>query len=310
MGVLRKRTPKDTEETQKRSAIFWHHAEHIIRSAAADILLIFDCCYAGNIAKGVRGMRSRNFEFLGACQGDRETPVPGPTSFTSALIWALKVLIKRKEIFTIQELLQTIVDEAPHFSKNQLPYHCERDEPCVDRLVLAAIPEDVERYEGDFAAPTNMTAEAQDEYLDLRFCFKGKPEEVHIKRLAEELKALIQYDTIKAHNVRWIGLSNLEKVVRFAASNWLRTIRREIKQAMAVTESLPPKQHVPQVVQTQTPFPSPERTEEPDTGAEHEVVAEPSEHRLDPEGKIGAVKRKNDSSVDAEDPQHSKWQRV
>lgn len=312
ISVLRKRTPKDTEETQKRSAILWHQAEHLIRSATADILVIFDCCYAGNIAKGMRGIRSRNFEFLGACEGDRETRVPGPTSFTSALIWALKALIERKEYFTIQELLQTIVEEAPQFPENQFPYYCERDEHCVDRLVLAAIPEDVEAfYEGDFAAPNDRTAETQDEYLDLRFCFKEKPQEDHIKQLAEELKHLVLYEKIKVHNVRWIGLPNLEKV-RFAASNWLRrTIKREIKQAIAVSESLAPKQHMAQVVQTQTPFPSPrKRSEEPDIGTEHVVSSEPSEHRLDAKGNIEVVKRKNDNSAEAQGSQHSKRQRL
>ena len=207
--------------------------------------------------------------------------------------------------------------EAPGFPEGQCPFHCERDEHCVDRLVLAAIPKDEEtRQEVDFAAPNTGTVETQDEYLDLRLCFKEMPNEQHIKQLGEELKRLIQLQKIKVHNVRWIGFPNFEKArsagnAWFFARKWLSTIRRDTKPAMAISESQDRKTHMAQQVQIQTPNPSPGGTsEESDSRPEHAVLLEVSGHLLNPKDQIGAIKRSNDQSVEAESPRQSRRRRL
>ncbi len=106
----------------------WHRAENLIKDSWGDVLIIFDCCAAGNLGRdiGARGLwASRAFEFLGATSAEETTPEPGPNSFTSGLIWALEQLAVN-DGFTTSELLRKIT-EAPKFPQNQYPVHHDRD---------------------------------------------------------------------------------------------------------------------------------------------------------------------------------------
>jgi hypothetical protein len=184
----------------------------------------------------MRTVSRRNFEFLGACEGDRQTPRPGDTSFTTALIWAFQELAKTRSPFTTQELQQKIVT-APKFPESQHPHLCEREEHCVERLVLSAIPKEGENINLDeFAVPNT---EALDDYVDLRFCFKERPDSKDIEQLAEELKHLINRQMIKTYNVRWVGLPNLEKA-REVVSQWRRSTRKSSKDSsLSLSPSTP-----------------------------------------------------------------------
>ena len=87
--------------------VVWQEAELLIRaSQRADIFLILDCCHAGSLI-GTRQKSpwsERIFDFLGAYESGQTTPLPGPTSFTSALIHALETLASDGERFTSSEL--------------------------------------------------------------------------------------------------------------------------------------------------------------------------------------------------------------
>lgn len=50
------------------------------------VLMIFDCCFAGALVNVRVGYPHRNFEFLPAIGDSTSTPIPGPRSFTPALI--------------------------------------------------------------------------------------------------------------------------------------------------------------------------------------------------------------------------------
>jgi hypothetical protein len=304
-----KRTFHSTEEMERRDAINWDDAERSLMHSNADILLLFDCCYAGHIANGVRGTKGRNFEFLGACQPDSVTAMPGPKSFTKALIWALNDL-NAKHIFTIQELQQRVRD-APHFPRHQYPFHYERHGHCVDRLVLAAIPKDLAAYkDDDFAAPNTEPVKIDEDYLDLRFCFGEKLDADDVKLVANELKPFI--GAIKARTVRWIGLPNLEKV-RPYASNWLlRTTGKELKSQMETKTPHPQKIPVPQELPSQPPLPSPpETSQEPESEAERPESSEPAELALEPEDRAqDLIKRKADCGGETLSPPHRKQKRL
>jgi len=65
----------------------WRIADSCLQSADADVLTIMDCCYAAKVMKH-GGNDTRTFETLAAT--DSMTPMPGPRSYTNALIATLK----------------------------------------------------------------------------------------------------------------------------------------------------------------------------------------------------------------------------
>ena len=81
------RSPSDLRDTLDK--VVWNKTEHNLSGIAADVFQIFDCCYAGNFGARGGGGSGAN-EYLAATDKDDTTPKPGPNSFTSALIWALK----------------------------------------------------------------------------------------------------------------------------------------------------------------------------------------------------------------------------
>ncbi|RAL62830.1 hypothetical protein DID88_004672 [Monilinia fructigena] len=72
--------------------IVWNSAESIIRQTRSDVLVVFDCCNAGEMERDVKAsdFTRRAFEYISATPQRSTTRKPGPKSFTSALIWALK----------------------------------------------------------------------------------------------------------------------------------------------------------------------------------------------------------------------------
>src|SRR5438034_4531070 len=102
---------KKGKDQLARNSIAWHSAETIIADTDVDVLVIFDCCHAGSLCRPYRSRHGRCFEFLAACTADKKTRKPGPDSFTSALIWALKELVE-KPFFSSTEL-QHMITKAP-----------------------------------------------------------------------------------------------------------------------------------------------------------------------------------------------------
>jgi hypothetical protein len=172
--------------------------------------------------------------------------MPGPDSFTSALIWALERLVKDRVAFSTLELQSKIV-QAPKFPEGQIPHLCERDEPCARRLVLAPLPKSTEnRSDAEFANADDRHEETENEFLDLRFFYKRRPDVEELTGLANGLKGLIEDEKIKAYRVGWIDLSGLKRA-RVAAQKWRRvaSLSSPIKSPMATSV---PKLVLPQGV--------------------------------------------------------------
>lgn len=95
----------------------WEASETILLHVKGDVLVIFDCCDAGSLAK----LRSagRVFEYLGACEAGKSTHRPGKHSFTSALTWALEEM-KSEPPFTTDVLVSKI-KEYKWLPKGQSP---------------------------------------------------------------------------------------------------------------------------------------------------------------------------------------------
>ena len=170
-------------------------------------MLIFDCCYAGNLLPCDVNPHypTRSFECIAACGRDKETTRPGKKSFSTALIWSLKALVKDRKSFTAQDL-QIMIMKAPDFPEKQFVPLLQHDEPRDQRLVLASLSADSNSISPEFAIPTSASNKLPQNYLDLRLRYDDPLDEEEIKRLASLFRKLIEEGSIGAKRIGWLGL--------------------------------------------------------------------------------------------------------
>lgn len=186
------------EDFRKRNSVAWHTAERNIESTDADVFLIFDCCYGG--ALQTRSATSGRFETLTASGPDETTPGPGPTSFTSALIWALREL---KDLGGFDsEQLKNKLSESPSFRKNhQQPKLFHHLRPNDDHVWIAphtTSPRSTGKSTAQYREDRPM------EFLDLRCRFSQRQNEDQVKLFAQALTSLARTEGNK------IGLRKVE----------------------------------------------------------------------------------------------------
>ena len=197
---------------------------------AADILLIFDCCFAGKLAGTLdcRAFNTKIFEFLGATTSNGLTKLPGKESFSRALIWALNQLADEKDGFTTSRLYSKIID-APDFPRDeQTPTLSERRGHYLKRLILAPLdPND--------DLPSNVSSvEEQDQEdsfrysLTLQLLFPKLLSNTEVEIMCKGLKELIRTEKLKAKQIIWRGLHRkgashfeLPPLAQAFASRWL-----------------------------------------------------------------------------------------
>lgn len=222
MKILRSAFKAD-DPLAKSTGIEWLRAEPAIRYTKADVLLIFDCCDAGRLARPyVRGEPKSYFQFLGACSQDETTRGPGEQSFTSALVWALEQLAEKAAPFSTAELRAKIMNYEP-FPKDQMPVLSGRREP-LENITISVKGS---KQEGMELAPTTSEREAQMErceHIDLRFHFNDKVHNHHIEHTAEGLKDLLQHGRSRWTRVSFLGKSSIlereSSLVQRVANRW------------------------------------------------------------------------------------------
>lgn len=212
------------DEDDELHEIVWSSAEHNIQNTQSDVLVIFDCCNAGEMDRGVRGLdfTRRAFEYMAATSQRSTTRKPGPQSFTAALIWALKgmVLSKPGKRFSTQELIRKI-SQAPNFPRAQAPRLTERG-PIGSLRKIVLVPLDQQSISG---VPEEKNMELMDERketLNLRFVFNGKITKKIIRELAKDVSNLISEGDFVASTVLWEGLntsSSTKKTFRDVVSH-------------------------------------------------------------------------------------------
>jgi len=211
--------------------VVWTEAERLIHHAThADVFLIMDCCHAGKLLnmKAQPTWSDRIFEFLGACSAEETTFLPGPDSFTSALIWGLEKLAEEKGAFTNPELFEQIL-QAPKFpSGRQQPCYNERGIHCPMRLILEPLKETLPETATRALVKSEETAALMEYCLTLDFLLPSLPNEQDLKKMCDGLKNLIKSKHIVARQILWRGLIskeasqlNIPRVVR----EWLMKTR-------------------------------------------------------------------------------------
>ncbi|KAL8754706.1 MAG: hypothetical protein Q9199_004154 [Rusavskia elegans] len=231
-------SPNDHRDANQRlrNRLVWNKTEDLLRPAEADVLEIFDCCYAGTLGL-VRG-ENRLFEYLAAAKDQGMTGVPGPTSFTRALIFALTTLARHKKEgrFTTDELLRKIKTDAPNFPKDQTPVMSNRDnkKSSAGRIMLHPLrqhkPSGVKSEECPLKGATGYV-------MTLHLHFGDKPPDDHVVTLGRNLNKIFERNTLEVHRVRWGGL----KATMFtrATRKFLLIKRRASSQSQRPTITLP-----------------------------------------------------------------------
>ena len=112
-------------KVHKPSANF-SQAAHILRAnSSSDVLVILDCCYAGNFLTDLsRNQGNRCFEVMMATGGNGTTPSPGPRSYTTVLIESLRELREGDARVTTWDLAQTIMKKQGRKGKSNLHPVC------------------------------------------------------------------------------------------------------------------------------------------------------------------------------------------
>lgn len=198
-----------SEKENKDTSIEWSLVEGVLSKTKADVLEIFDCCHAGLLCAPAEQTRSltRSFEILTACAHNQRTPTPGPHSFTTALVWALKELARSEGFFTNQ--LNAKIREYPDFSRNQQPQlFPSRFDPSGDYLHMAPVSGLRQQPSGTTRSKRNEEVE-KEQMLDLRFHYKGEISGADLEHLTNALKVgVLRRADIKAHRVTALGRYN------------------------------------------------------------------------------------------------------
>ncbi|KAI9711845.1 MAG: hypothetical protein M1820_001990 [Bogoriella megaspora] len=204
--LLAGKTSQKAQKQLRRNSVMWKQAEENIKESEADVLLIFDCCYAG---LACRSNEPKRFEALAACTADAITKIPGKSSFTSALIWALKDLRKRsdKQFFPTSDLRRAIVN-SPDFPKDQYPDLAERV-PSMSHIVIAPLNRNNIVENPDVPRETSSNS-VEASYIDLRFhCNDERLDDESFLKLADALKSMRRNHDTPVHRIEFLGKDSI-----------------------------------------------------------------------------------------------------
>ena len=223
-----------------QNSVIWNHTESNLLETFADVLQIFDCCYAGSL--GDRG-DSRAFEYLAACSAKDTTPRPGENSFTRALIWALKELTAGSgPRFTTSHLLRKIL-EAPDFPKAQKPEFRKRMGSNTRELIML---KPLRRNEESPPAALNPDASVENseprhqDILTLKLVFGMRPDVDDIRKLGDGLNNVMRQHQFHVNRIMWGGLvPRRNDMVFHAVSQFKNNARRKSSRGNGVLPCLP-----------------------------------------------------------------------
>ena len=167
--------------------------------------------------------------------------MPGKDSFTEALIWALKKLVREKGRFTTVELLRTIKQKAPDFPKGQTPVLSDRlDDIQAGRIMLHPL----QKLQKDGSRTEVSSEENTNPYpfkrrtVTLYFDFADQPSHADIETLGRELNHVFERYIFGVNRVRWGGmkLSAAARAVGRLQAGLKRSRRASMRQQPAALD--------------------------------------------------------------------------
>jgi len=177
----------------------WNNVEKIlVEEGKADMLVIMDACFAGNLNVSATHDLGRAYEVLGACKRNRTTASPGPHSFTHILHKSLESLINKYSAFTTANLLSEILEGEER--RNNPPEFWSRSTNTARHIRLAPVLSQQDCYFDDQAIP---------QYLTLRVELKDlhRPSRDEIEQLARNISTAVRNSSIKTRRIDCMGLT-------------------------------------------------------------------------------------------------------
>ena len=202
---LRPRRTRSKLARARRNEVLWSNVETSIKDLEADVLLLFDCCHAGRLCQVSRGPEGY-FEFFGSCTADQTTRSPGPESFTSALIWALKELAKEPKAFTTAKL-QWQIKQHKHFPEHQVPSRSSRYN--IGEIVIARRSLAEKLGNSDFEREEKERAVHHKESIDIRLHFDCLVRDDIVRQAADAMKALKENEKLRLTRIDFQGKVSL-----------------------------------------------------------------------------------------------------
>jgi hypothetical protein len=179
---------------------------HLVDNSKGDILVIMDACYAGAANKLFQLEGGRTYEFLGAVAKDRLTPGPGEWSFTTALIKAMKHLLKERNngAFTTSDLVDIIAkDRHKNPPYEYLRHGTKFNKYNFRRIALAPLMSTSEERKKSFKdAPIAS-------HLMLRIELRHEPNELEpeqIVELAKRVSRAVKFSDLDTRRVDWMSV--------------------------------------------------------------------------------------------------------
>lgn len=168
--------------------------------------------------------------------------MPGPKSFTSALIFALEALREQKPKgrFTTDELLRKIKNDAPDFPKDQTPELSDRDHKTLSGGRIMLHPLQPDSAEDDKSYETSPSELADRHIVTLHFDFGGNPSGKNLETLGRNFNEIFERNTLGVQRVRWGGV----RVSAFARATRRFSAASRRRKISGTKRPSPPLQHL------------------------------------------------------------------
>lgn len=193
--------------------------------------------------RNVRGsdFTRRAFEYIAATSQGSTTKKPGPESFTSALIWALKYMIKHKpgRRFSTTELVNKIY-HAPKLPEDQAPRLIEGSPiGCLRKIVLG--PLDEKSLTGVSNGINMERINETNDTLSVRFVFTKTINKRMIQDLSKDLSNLIGQGDFGASTILWDGINSPgpeTKRIRDIINHWQNQTKKQTRTSFSSSGGL------------------------------------------------------------------------
>ncbi|CAI6263304.1 unnamed protein product [Periconia digitata] len=221
---------------QNAHNLVWSRAESNISEAHGDVVLVFDCCFAGSFG-GVRVRAPQpHFEFIAACGAKEVAALPGPGSFTTAFMQAMREYKDSLECpFTTRQLvarIQAILANRPGPGKKQTPELQVRDKFSAGGNIWIS-PRNLNVHAMEKIESQGEHRRAHHEYIDLRLNFYRKLEPADAVNVAKHLTRLVRDEDDFAKEITLIKVSNPTAEI---AQHWMERTRRNSKHRRSPSE--------------------------------------------------------------------------
>ncbi|KAH0537575.1 hypothetical protein FGG08_005641 [Glutinoglossum americanum] len=176
----------------------WHKVEagSLKEDVQADVLVILDCCFAGDVdRRSPIGRSDRTYELLAANGPGETTPGPGEHSFTTTLIDVLSEVAGGKKKISTFDLCANIARKRERGYQPVLFRRFELGEKHIELAPLCA--PSVACSQGQ-SFPPNLWE------LPMLLAFAEQPTEEQIKQLAWDIPALCKDNKLPLVRVRWM----------------------------------------------------------------------------------------------------------